>query len=291
MERLGLGPDVLLARNPRLVYRPHDRLGPGRARSRRAPATTSTTSRSTGALHAIGRAGEAPVPPLNLVGDFGGGGMLLALRRRLRRCSRRARRAAARSSTRRWSTARRCSRRCSPACSRRAAGAKSAARTCSTPARRGTTSTRRRTASTSRSARSSRSSIAELLERLGLPTPTLPAQHDRAALAGAARALRARLRDARRATSGARVFEGSDACFAPVLTFSGGARHPHALARDAYTRSAGSRSPPPRRAFRPDPGAIGGPPPERGAGGREALRDWGFDAAADRAPGLGSASA
>ena len=46
MERLGLGPDVLLARNPAARLRPHDRLGPGRPAGARAPATTSTTSRS-----------------------------------------------------------------------------------------------------------------------------------------------------------------------------------------------------------------------------------------------------
>ena len=58
---------------------------------RRRPATTSTTSRSPARSARIGREGERPLPPLNLVGDFGGGGMLLALRRRRRARSRRAR--------------------------------------------------------------------------------------------------------------------------------------------------------------------------------------------------------
>ena len=61
----------------------------------------------SGALHAIGRAGDAPVPPLNLVGDFGGGGMLLAFGIACALLEARAR-DAGRSSTRRWSTARRC---------------------------------------------------------------------------------------------------------------------------------------------------------------------------------------
>ena len=57
-----------------------------------------------------------PVPPLNLVGDFGGGGMLLAFGIACAVIEARALRAAARSSMRRWSTAPRCCRRCSSAC-------------------------------------------------------------------------------------------------------------------------------------------------------------------------------
>ena len=77
MERLGLGPDVLLADNPKLVYGRMTGWG-STAPMRRRPATTSTTSRSSGALHAFGRAGDKPTPPINMVGDFGGGGMMLA---------------------------------------------------------------------------------------------------------------------------------------------------------------------------------------------------------------------
>ncbi len=76
-ERLGFGPDVCLARNPRLVYgrvTGWGQEGPLAA----APGHDLNYLALTGALHAIGRAGEPPVPPLNLVGDFGGGGLLLA---------------------------------------------------------------------------------------------------------------------------------------------------------------------------------------------------------------------
>ena len=62
---------------PRL--RAHDRLGPGRARSRRSAGHDLTYAAVAGALAHIGRAGQLPTPPLNLVADFGGGGMLLAL--------------------------------------------------------------------------------------------------------------------------------------------------------------------------------------------------------------------
>ena len=77
MERLGLGPDVLLAKNPKLVYGRMTGWGQDGPLAPRAGHDINYIA-LTGVLHAIGRAGGAPVPPLNLVGDFGGGGMLLA---------------------------------------------------------------------------------------------------------------------------------------------------------------------------------------------------------------------
>jgi alpha-methylacyl-CoA racemase len=76
-ERLGIGPDDCAARNPRLVY--------GRMTGWGQDGPLASTAGHdinyiavAGVLWAIGRAGDRPVPPLNLVGDFGGGGMLLA---------------------------------------------------------------------------------------------------------------------------------------------------------------------------------------------------------------------
>jgi alpha-methylacyl-CoA racemase len=77
MERLGLGPDVCFARNPRLVYGRMTGFGQDGPLAQAAGHDINYIALS-GALHAIGRAGERPLPPLNLVGDFGGGGMLLA---------------------------------------------------------------------------------------------------------------------------------------------------------------------------------------------------------------------
>jgi alpha-methylacyl-CoA racemase len=77
MERLGLGPDVLLADNPQLVYGRMTGWGQDGFYAARAGHDINYIAAS-GALHMIGRKGEAPVPPLNLVGDFGGGGMMLA---------------------------------------------------------------------------------------------------------------------------------------------------------------------------------------------------------------------
>jgi class 3 adenylate cyclase len=77
MERLGLGPTRCLARNPKLVYGRMTGWGQDGPYAQRAGHDINYIALA-GALHAIGRKGEAPVPPLNLVGDFGGGGMLLA---------------------------------------------------------------------------------------------------------------------------------------------------------------------------------------------------------------------
>ncbi len=76
MERLGLGPDDLLAINPRLIYGRMTGWGRDGVLSARAGHDPNYIG-LVGALHAIGRKGEQPVPPLNLVGDFGGGGMYL----------------------------------------------------------------------------------------------------------------------------------------------------------------------------------------------------------------------
>jgi alpha-methylacyl-CoA racemase len=78
MERLGLGPDGCLARNPRLVYGRMTGWGQDGPLAQAAGHDINYIA-LTGALWSIGRAGERPVPPLNLVGDYGGGGMLLAL--------------------------------------------------------------------------------------------------------------------------------------------------------------------------------------------------------------------
>jgi alpha-methylacyl-CoA racemase len=77
MEKLGLGPDVCLKRNPRLVYGRMTGWGQEGPLAKAAGHDINYISLS-GALHTIGRKGEKPVPPLNLVGDFGGGGMMLA---------------------------------------------------------------------------------------------------------------------------------------------------------------------------------------------------------------------
>ncbi|MDP6980953.1 MAG: CaiB/BaiF CoA-transferase family protein, partial [Myxococcota bacterium] len=77
MERLGLGPDVCLERNPGLIYGRMTGFGQDGPLAEVAGHDINYISLA-GALEPIGRKGGPPLPPLNLVGDFGGGGMLLA---------------------------------------------------------------------------------------------------------------------------------------------------------------------------------------------------------------------
>ncbi len=77
-ERLGLGPEVCLARNPKLIYgriTGWGQTGP----LAQAPGHDINYIALAGALHAIGRAGQPPTPPINLVGDFGGGTLYLVM--------------------------------------------------------------------------------------------------------------------------------------------------------------------------------------------------------------------
>src|SRR5262245_63393167 len=76
-ERLGIGPDVCRARNPKLVYGRMTGWGQEGPYAQAAGHDINYISLA-GALAHFGRAGQPPVPPLNLVGDFGGGGLLLA---------------------------------------------------------------------------------------------------------------------------------------------------------------------------------------------------------------------
>ena len=77
MERLGVGPDACLARNPKLVFGRMTGWGQDGPYSASAGHDINYIALA-GALAHFGRAGEAPTPPINMVGDFGGGGMLLA---------------------------------------------------------------------------------------------------------------------------------------------------------------------------------------------------------------------
>ncbi|NTZ43105.1 CoA transferase [Altererythrobacter sp. SALINAS58] len=77
MERLGLGPEVLLAHNPKLVYGRMTGWGQTGPYAQAAGHDINYIALA-GALHHFGRAGEKPTPPINMVGDFGGGGMMLA---------------------------------------------------------------------------------------------------------------------------------------------------------------------------------------------------------------------
>jgi alpha-methylacyl-CoA racemase len=77
MEKLGLGPDICLKRNPKLIFGRMTGWGQEGPLAQAAGHDINYIA-ITGALHAIGKAGEKPVVPLNIVGDFGGGSLFLA---------------------------------------------------------------------------------------------------------------------------------------------------------------------------------------------------------------------
>ena len=220
-ERLGLGPDVCLARNPRLVYGRMTGWGQDGPLSQAAGHDINYIA-LTGALHAIGREGEPPVPPLNLVGDFGGGGMFLAFGVS----------AAARGATSGKGQV------MDAAMVDGAASLMSMSGAC-TPLgmwddERGANildsgAPFYDTYETSDGKYVSLGAIepqfyAELLQRLGLDASTLPHQNDRSSwLATTARFAEIFKMKTRDGVDG-KILEGSDACFAPVLTISGGVR-------------------------------------------------------------------
>jgi alpha-methylacyl-CoA racemase len=78
MERLGLGPDVVMAANPRIVYGRMTGWGQDGPIAHTAGHDINYIA-LTGSLHAIGSADEGPTPPLNLIGDFGGGALYMAM--------------------------------------------------------------------------------------------------------------------------------------------------------------------------------------------------------------------
>jgi len=118
----------------------------------------------------------------------------------------------------------------------------------------------------------------ELLVRLGLRDRNLPAQHDRKGWPALRKAFSDRFLEKSREEWCA-VFDGSDACFAPVLTFSEARAHPHNTARHAFVHSGKVDQPAPAPRYSRTPGAIRRAPPERGEGGGQALLDWGFSGA------------
>lgn len=277
LERLGLAPDVLLARNPRLVIGRMTGWGQDGPMAPRAGHDIDYIALS-GVLHAIGHADARPVPPLNLVGDFGGGGMLLGVGI-----------LAALLETK-------LSGRGQVVDAAMVEGASLLTTMCWGMAATGLWNDRRGenlldsgapwydTYETRDGKFLAVGAIeprfyAELLDRLGIDAATMPPQNDQAQWpllrTRLAAAVRAKTRD-----EWAAVFADSDACVAPVLSFTDAKSHPHNVARGSYVNVAGVDQPAPAPKFSRTQAAVRRPPPERGALGREALVDWGFDPAA-----------
>src|SRR5260221_11319 len=270
MERLGLGPDAALARNRRLVYGRMTGWGQDGPLAPRAGHDINYIALA-GVLHAFGRRGEAPVPPLNLVGDFGGGGMLLGFGvacALLEACR---------------------SGRGQVVDAAMVDGASLLAAMFSGFPATGDWSEERGTNildtgapwynvyETKDGKHVSIGGIEsrfyeELLSRLELSQ--LP-QHDRSRWPEMKKLFTDKFKTKTR-EEWCQVFEGSDACFAPVLSFSESRVDAHNRARASFVSVGGVEQPAPAPRFSRTPGAVRRAPPERGAGGAQALRDWGF---------------
>ena len=274
MERLGLGPDVCLARNERLVY--------GRMTGWGQEGPYASTAGHdinyialAGALEPLGRAGEQPTPPLNLVGDFGGGGMLLAfgVAAALVEVARSGKGqvidtamvdGAASLMTMTWSF--------------RHMGM--------WDGERGTNmlDTGAHFYDTYETADGKYVSIGsiepqfyrELLRLTGLDGEDLPYQHDTSHWP----ALKERFGEVFRQKTRAEwceLMEGTDVCFAPVLAMPEAPEHPHMKQRGTFTEVAGLVQPAPVPRFSRTPGEISRPPAHAGQHTDEALSDWGID--------------
>ena len=270
------------ARNPRLVYGRMTGWGQSGPLAERAGHDINYIA-IAGVLNAIGRAGEAPVPPLNLVGDFGGGGMLLAFGIA---CGVIEARASGRGQVVDAAMVDGASLLATMFSGFLASGMwKDGARgaTSSTRARPGTTPTRRATAGTSRSARSKPKFYAELLDRLGLDASLAATQHDRVDVARAARPSRRDASRSGRAPSGRRSSPAPTRASRRCCRSPNRAAHPHVAARAGTIERRRHRPARARAALRSDARARRpSPPPERGSGGAEALQRWGFDDGGDR---------
>jgi len=273
MERLGLGQDVLLAGNPKLVVGRMTGWGQDGPLAPRAGHDLNYIAMS-GILHAIGRAGGAPVPPLNLVGDFGGGGMLLAfgVACAFSEAQRSGRgqvvdaamvEGASLLSTMFWGL--------------RAGGKWSDERGANVLDTGAPWYDVYETLDHKHVALAAIEPkfYAEMLARMGLADESLPPQHARERWPELRRRF-AEVIGTKSRADWCTVFAGSDACFSPVLTFDEARDHPHNVARRGYTTLGGVDQPAPAPRFSRTPGAANHPPPERGAGGAQALADWGF---------------
>jgi alpha-methylacyl-CoA racemase len=275
MERLGLGPEPCLARNPRLVYGRMTGWGQEGPLAQAAGHDINYISLA-GALHPIGRRGEAPVPPLNLVGDFGGGGMMLAYGVV---CALVERQRSNRGQVVDAAMVDGAAALMAIFFGMRHAGFWTDARGENLL---DTGAHFYDVFETSDGKYVSIGSIepqfyAELLRLTGLDPATLPRQMDRAKWPD----LKQRLADIFRTKTRdewCRIMEGTDVCFAPVLSMAEAPEHPHNRHRGTFTTVAGAVQPSPAPRFSRTPGGIARPPAHAGQHTDEALADWGFSA-------------
>jgi alpha-methylacyl-CoA racemase len=274
-ERLGLGPDECLARNPRLVYGRMTGWGQDGPYASSAGHDINYISLA-GALDPIGRRGQAPVPPLNLVGDFGGGGLLLAF------------------GIVAGLLEARTSGQGQVIDAAMVDGAAALMTMTHSLRAMGIWNDERGTNmldtgahfydvyETADGGYISIGSIeaqfyAELLRLTGLEDEALPGQYDRAQWPAlkerVAAVFRTKTRD-----EWCEIMEGTDVCFAPVLTIPEAVAHPHNVHRGTFVEVAGIPQPGPAPRFSRTEAAIARPPAHAGQHTEEILAEAGLDA-------------
>ena len=272
MERLGLGPDVALKRNPKLVYGRMTGWGQTGPWAHAAGHDMNYIA-ITGALHAIGT-GDKPVPPLNLVGDFGGGALYLAFGLMAGIIQ-----------------ARETGKGQVVDCAMSDGAASLMAMFYGMKGAGIWKEERRKnlldggahfydTYQCSDGKWVSIGSIepqfyALLLEKTGINDPEFQKQHDRSVWPDLRQKL-ANVIAQKTRDEWTEIMGGTDVCFAPILDLDEAPKHPHNAARQTFVEVAGVVQPAPAPRFSATPGAIQGPPPAIGAHDLEALSDWGF---------------
>jgi alpha-methylacyl-CoA racemase len=285
-ERLGIGPDECLARNPRLVYGRMTGWGQDGPLAGAAGHDINYIALA-GALEPIGRRGEAPVPPLNLIGDYGGGGMLLAFGVV---CGVLEAQRSGRGQVVDTAMVDGAAVLMTMTHALRAMGV--------WDDERGTNmlDTGAHFYDVYETADGKYVSIgsiepqfyAELLRLTGLEGEDLPWQHDRAQWPALKERLAAIFKTKTRG-DWCELMEGTDVCFAPVLTIPEAIEHPHNVDRGTFVEVAGIPQPGPAPRFSRTAPEISSPPPHAGQHTDEVLAEAGFDA--DRVAKLREAGA
>ncbi len=272
-ERLGLGPDVCLSRNKKLVYGRMTGWGQDGPISHAAGHDINYIALS-GVLYACGTKDSGPVPPLNLTGDFGGGAMFLAfgLMAALWEAQRSGKGQVVDTSMLEGSAY-----LMLPIYGMHGSGYWTDERGANIL---DTGAPFYSTYETKDGKHISVGSIEpkfykELLEKSGMDTMNLPAQMDRenwpAMKETYAKVFKQKTRD-----EWSEIMEGSDICFAPVLSMSEAPSHPQNVARDSFIDVLGVTQPGPAPKFSRTKAAIQGPPPSLGQDTEEGLAEWGF---------------
>jgi alpha-methylacyl-CoA racemase len=275
MERLGLGPDIALARNPALVYGRMTGFGQTGAYAKAAGHDINYIA-LTGALHAIGTA-DQPIPPLNLTGDYGGGGAYLAFgvvagvlharstgEGQVIDCAMVDGAASLMTHMYGWLSDGRWR-------DERAANPIDGGSHCYG-------AYRCKDGGFISLAAMEPQFYAVMREKLGLTDPEFDAQWDRSGWPG----LKARVAEVVATKTRAEWTEllaGTDACFAPVLSMTEAPSHPVNRERGTFVEVEGIPQPAPAPRFSVTPGAVQRPPAASGEHNREALSDWGLEPA------------